>query len=82
MLVMIRLLMLVVNKNTMFIKDVEDETLQKDRIFTTMVFLSLVSYIGQALGNISVVQVAPIFWLMFGMGAGLTLENRKRCKIK
>lgn len=64
----IRLLIIVFRKH---IKDREN----KDNVFETMVLVSIGSYVAQALGNISVAQVAPIFWLMLGIAAAITLKK-------
>lgn len=47
----------------------------KDNLFITMTFIGITSYLAQAVGNISVVQVAPIFWSILGIGAGITLNK-------
>jgi len=56
-----------INKNTVD---------SKNKLFITMTGIGIVSYLSQAIGNISVVQVAPIFWVILGIGAGITLNER------
>ena len=50
----------------------------KNKTYITMTLIGIVSYLAQAVGNISVVQVAPIFWAIFGIGAGITLNEKTR----
>jgi len=53
-------------------EDVDDNNI----LYVTMTFIGIISYLAQALGNISVVQVAPIFWTILGIGAGITLNQK------
>ncbi|MBQ8043142.1 MAG: O-antigen ligase family protein [Clostridia bacterium] len=48
----------------------------ENKLFITMTGIAIVSYLAQAVGNISVVQVAPIFWVILGLGAGITLHEK------
>ena len=41
-----------------------------------VVLVSILSYLMQSMINISVVQVAPAFWAIAGIGAGITLEEK------
>lgn len=52
------------------------DTDNENKLFITMTFIGVISYLGQAIGNISVVQVAPIFWTILGLGAGITLNEK------
>jgi putative inorganic carbon (HCO3(-)) transporter len=45
-------------------------------IFEIMLFISALSYFIQALINISVIHVAPMYWAMLGMMAGSMLDKK------
>ncbi len=47
-----------------------------NKVFITMTLIAIVSYLGQAIGNISVIQVAPVFWAILGIGAGITIHEK------
>lgn len=52
---------------TIFMKHLSD----KSNVTTFAVGLSILSYLIQAAGNISVTNVAPMFWIMLGVGYGM-----------
>ena len=52
----------------------------ENKTFITMIGIGIVSYLAQAAGNISVVQVVPVFWLILGLGAGITLHEKNVIK--
>lgn len=58
------------------------DTDNENKLFITMTFIGIISYLGQAIGNISVVQVAPVFWAVLGIGAGITLNEEIEKKEK
>jgi len=41
----------------------------QDNLYIHMILISILSYLMQSMINISVVQVAPIFWAMLGLGS-------------
>lgn len=45
-------------------------------LFMAVILVSILSYLMQSMINISVVQVAPVFWAILGIGARITLENQ------
>ena len=47
----------------------------KENEVYAMVLISITSYIIQSFANISVVQVAPIFWAMLGVGTSIILDK-------
>lgn len=55
-----------------------DEKQTHNIIYITMITISILSYFIQSIGNISVVQVAPIYWAILGLGAGITLEEKNK----
>lgn len=50
---------------------------KEENVIYTMILISIVSYIIQALANFSVVQVAPCIWAILGMGANIVLKNNE-----
>lgn len=54
----------------------EYKTIDKKQIFITAIFISIISYLMQSAINISVVQVAPIFWAILGMGSKISEEYK------
>ena len=54
----------------------------KDNIFNAMVFISIISYLCQSVINISVIHVAPIFWAILGLGAGILINTNELNKEK
>lgn len=66
----IKLLVLVINKTK---KDGIDNNNTR---YITMILICFASYLMQSVINISVVQVAPLFWAVLGTVAGI-LENNK-----
>ena len=48
----------------------------KEKGFVMGISIGIIAYLTQALVNISVVQVAPTFWAMLGIGIGI-IENKK-----
>ena len=48
----------------------------KYTIYMSMVLIAFASYLIQSLANISVIQVAPMFWAIFGTAAGITTDNK------
>lgn len=59
------------------IKSIKQKTDNKNNEYIIMTLIAIISYLAQAIGNISVVQVAPIFWTMLGIGAGITLNEKR-----
>ncbi len=53
-----------------------ENTKNENNLFITMILIGIVSYLAQAIGNVSVVQVAPAFWAILGIGAGITLHEK------
>ncbi len=49
----------------------------KERIFGVSVMLGIVGYLAAGLFNDSVVSVAPVFWILLGVGFALNAINRK-----
>lgn len=49
--------------------------------YETMVLIAFASYFMQSVINISVVQVAPMYWAIFGTAAGILLNSKKE-KVK
>lgn len=47
----------------------------KNTLYITMVIIAFASYLIQSLANISVIQVAPMFWAVLGTAAGITIDN-------
>lgn len=45
-------------------------------IATIIILISVLSYLMQSMINVSVVQVAPVFWAILGIAAGITLEKK------
>ena len=45
-------------------------------IYITMVLICFASYLVQSVANISVIQVAPMYWAVLGTSAGITLNNK------
>lgn len=58
-----------------------DKLYDKNVLYQHMILLGITSYILQSLGNISVVQVAPIYWAMLGLAAGI-IYSEKNVQIK
>ncbi len=54
----------------------EKENKKNNRIFVTMIFIGIISYLMQGMINISVIQVAPLFWAMLGIGINI-IEDKK-----
>lgn len=52
----------------------------EDKLYITMTLIGIIGYLVQAIGNISVVQVAPVFWAILGLGAGITLHENTNKK--
>ena len=48
----------------------------ENTLYIHMILIGIISYFIQAIANISVIQVAPIYWAMLGLGAGI-IYNRK-----
>lgn len=62
---------------TIFRKQLSD----KSNITIFAVGLSLLSYLIQAAGNISVTHVAPMFWIMLGVGYGMCQKDANNTKV-
>ena len=59
-----------------YIKNVKKKRrLDNDNIMIIAVAASLVSYLVQAFGNISIIGVAPLFWGMLAIGANISKNN-------
>lgn len=54
----------------------KEETNRADKMFITLTLIGILSYLSQAIGNISVIQVAPVFWTILGLGAGIVLHEK------
>lgn len=52
-------------------------TYRPNEILASAVCLGVVGYLGAGLFNDSVVSVAPVFWILLGVGIALNLKNRK-----
>lgn len=50
---------------------------ENKKIFITMIFIGIISYLMQGMINISVIQVAPIFWAMLGIGIHIINDGKK-----
>lgn len=61
--------------NKTMLKD-ENENEKNSRIFITMIFIGIISYLMQGMINISVVQVAPLFWSILGIGVNIIEEKK------
>lgn len=66
----IRLLLLVIKRT------VKDGINSKYVIYITMLLISFASYLMQSVINISVVQVAPIYWAILGTSSAVIEENK------
>lgn len=53
----------------------EKENEKNNRIFIAMIFIGIISYLMQGMINISVIQVAPLFWAMLGIGLNIIEEK-------
>lgn len=75
---------LVIKLGLKVLKDIKANGINENNIFNTMVIISILSYLMQSAINISVVQVAPTFWLVLGLGAGIekSIENAKNTNKK
>lgn len=54
----------------------EGSLIEKDVTREHMILISIISYFAQSLINISVVAVAPIYWAMLGLGAGVIYSKQ------
>lgn len=54
---------------------------EKQQIFGSVTCLGVVGYLFAGLFNDSVVSVAPIFWIVLGVGIALNYMNRKSLKV-
>ena len=76
MIVYILFVIIICAKLTKIVFKINRENIKNnDKLFITMILISIISYLAQAIGNISVVQVAPVFWAMLGIGAGITANE-------
>lgn len=48
----------------------------KNTLYIHMVLISILAYLMQSMINISVVQVAPVFWAMLGIGVGIIYKEK------
>lgn len=71
-MLLVKVLSLHNKKNIRNTKDTEDAN---NRIFITMIFIGIISYLMQGMINISVVQVAPLFWAMLGIGINIVTKR-------
>lgn len=55
-------------------KGLQDE----NNIYNHMILISILSYLMQSMINISVIQVAPIYWAMLGLGAGIIYDRNEK----
>lgn len=69
---------------TSSLKNSNDNFKDEKVINIHMIFISIISYVIQSMMNISVIQVAPVFWAILGLGAsvikhekGLLIINKK-----
>lgn len=53
------------------------KTYHSREILASAICLGVVGYLGAGLFNDSVVSVAPVFWILLGIGIALNLRNRK-----
>lgn len=54
-------------------------TYRSKEYFATAICLGVVGYLGAGLFNDSVVSVAPVFWILLGVGIAINLQIRKEC---
>lgn len=54
-------------------------TYAPNEIIASAICLGVVGYLGAGLFNDSVVSVAPIFWILLGVGIAINVQNRKLC---
>lgn len=63
------------HKSSIIQNEKETEKEKNNRIFVTMIFIGIISYLMQGMINISVIQVAPLFWAMLGIGLNIIEEK-------
>ena len=63
---------IVINKNK------EKDSCEYEKQYVTMILIGVLGYLIQSLINISVVQVAPMFWVILGLGNGTIINEKKK----
>ena len=69
---------IVINKNKSYIINNENFEDKYKIQYITAILIGVLGYLIQALVNISVVEVAPIFWMVLGLGNGAIIKENKK----